>query len=81
MSTTPSRNRMAIVVAGAAEMTTGRKVRSLTARTSCVRPKCNRFAYQSPRRVVGLFAATSTRGPLMRVSGRCVQRKVNTWLS
>ena len=57
----------------------GKKVRSLTARTSCIRPRCKRFAYQSPSRVFGLAIARSSREPLRRVSNRCVQRRVYTW--
>jgi hypothetical protein len=39
------RSRSTSVCAGAAATTTGRKVLSLTARTSCCRPRWSRFAY------------------------------------
>ena len=61
-------------------MTTGKKVLSLMASTSCDLPMCSRFAYQSPSRVVGGGAVSSTRKPFSRVSSRRVQRTVNTTL-
>lgn len=46
------------VLAGTAETSTGSRDRSFTNRTSCPPDRKRRFAYESPRRVVGSTLST-----------------------